>query len=343
MTAGPLDEAIKHGHAITSNSQHSSSQQKGTVMIGRHVPALAFIFLVALVLLSIVFGSWYTIDQSQRGVLLRNGAFVDVVQPGLHFKWPFIDSVAKIDMQTHTFAWSKMESYSADQQPANLKVSVTLHVAADKVAEMYSRFRGDQNAAVDRIIGPHLNEKIKVVFGQYTAARAISARGQLNADSAMALTEAIAYDPVFVIESVQIEDITFSPDYIKSVEQRMQAEVEVQKFRQQLEREKVQAEIVVTQAKGKADAVRAEALANADAVRFRGQADADAIKARGSGEAAAIEARGIADATAIRAKGEALGGNTQLVPLIQAQRWDGKLPVTMVPGGSTPMINLGQR
>jgi regulator of protease activity HflC (stomatin/prohibitin superfamily) len=299
--------------------------------------------IIGVLVLAVVLGSWYTIDQTQRGVLLRNGAFVEVVPPGLHFKWPWIDQVVKIDMQTHTFTWSKMESYSADQQPANLKVSVTLHVAADKVPEMYSRFRGDQQAAVDRIIAPHLSEKIKVVFGQYTAARAISARGQLNADSAKALTDAIAYDPVFVIESVQIEDIAFSPDYIRSVEQRMQAEVEVQKFRQQLEREKVQADIVVTQARAKADAVRAEAQANADAIRFRGQADGDSIKARGAGEAAAIAAKGAAEATAIRAKNDALGQNPHLVPLIQAERWDGKLPVTMVPGASVPMLGLGQR
>jgi regulator of protease activity HflC (stomatin/prohibitin superfamily) len=288
--------------------------------------------LFGLLILTVILGSWYTIDQTQRGVLLRNGAFVEVVQPGLHFKWPWIDSVSKIDMQTHTFTWSKMESYSADQQPANLKVSVTLHVAGDKVPEMYSRFRGDQQAAVDRIIAPHLNEKIKVVFGQYTAARAISARGQLNSDAAKALTEAIAYDPVYVIESVQIEDIAFSADYIKSVEQRMQAEVEVQRLQQNLAREKVQAEIVVTQAKAKADAVRAEAQAQADAIRFRGEADA-----------AAIQVKGAAEATAIRAKADALGQNPQLVTLIQAERWDGKLPATMLPGGAVPMLNLGPR
>jgi regulator of protease activity HflC (stomatin/prohibitin superfamily) len=299
--------------------------------------------LIGLLGLTIVLGSWYTIDQTQRGVLLRNGAFVEVVQPGLHFKWPIIDTVSKIDMQTHTFTWSKMESYSADQQPANLKVSVTLHVAADKVPEMYSRFRGDQQAAIDRTIAPHLNEKVKVVFGQYTAARAISARGQLNADAAKALTEAIAYDPVFLIESVQIEDIAFSPDYIKSVEQRMQAEVDVQKMQQNLARERVQADIVVTQAKAKADAVRADAQAQADSIRFRGEADAAAIKARGTGEASAIEARGGAEATAIRAKAEALGQNPQYVPLIQAERWDGKLPATMVPGGAVPMLNIVPR
>jgi regulator of protease activity HflC (stomatin/prohibitin superfamily) len=283
--------------------------------------------IVGLFVLTILLGSWYTIDQTQRGVLLRNGAFIEVVQPGLHLKWPWIDAVVKIDMQTHTYTWAKMESYSADQQPANLKVSVTLHVAADKVPDMYARFRGDEKAAIDRIIGPHMNEKVKVVFGQYTAA----------------LTQAIAYDPVFVIESVQIEDIAFSPDYIKSVEQRMQAEVEVQRYRQQLEREKVQAEIFVTQAKAKADAVRAEAQAAADAIRLRGLADGDAIKARGTGEAASIQARGAAEATAIRAKGDALGQNAHLVTLMQAERWDGKLPVTMVPGGSVPMLGIGQQ
>jgi regulator of protease activity HflC (stomatin/prohibitin superfamily) len=311
-------------------------------MGGKNLGYAIIVSLLAIFGLTIVFGSWYTIDQTQRGVLLRNGAFVEVVQPGLHFKWPWIDTVSKIDMQTHTFTWAKMESY-ADQQPANLKVSVTLHVAADKVPEMYSRFRGDQQAAVDRTIAPHINEKVKVVFGQYTAARAISARGQLNADAAKALTEAIAYDPVFAIESVQIEDISFSADYIRSVEQRMQAEVEVQRLQQNLAREKVQAEIVVTQAKAKADAVRADAQAQADAIRFRGEADAAAIRARGTGEAAAIQARGAAQATAIRAKGDAMGQNPQLVPLLQAERWDGKLPTSMIPGGTVPMLSLQQR
>ena len=312
-------------------------------MGGKNLGYAIVVSLLAIFGLTIVFGSWYTIDQTQRGVLLRNGAFVEVVQPGLHFKWPWIDTVSKIDMQTHTFTWAKMESYSADQQPANLKVSVTLHVAGDKVPEMYSRFRGDQQAAVDRTIAPHINEKVKVVFGQYTAARAISARGQLNADAAKALTEAIAYDPVFAIESVQIEDISFSADYIRSVEQRMQAEVEVQRLQQNLAREKVQAEIVVTQAKAKADAVRADAQAQADAIRFRGEADAAAIRARGTGEAAAIQARGAAQATAIRAKGDAMGQNPQLVPLLQAERWDGKLPTSMIPGGTVPMLSLQQR
>jgi regulator of protease activity HflC (stomatin/prohibitin superfamily) len=274
--------------------------------------------VVALIALSILFGSWYTVDQSQLGVRLRNGAFVEVVQPGLHFKIPWFESIAKIDMQTHNFTFEKVNSYSADQQPADLRISVTLHVSPDKVAEMYSRFGGDFQAAISRLITPHMNQEVKVVFGQYTAARAISARGQLNADAAKALTDAIAYDAVFIIEGVQIEDISFSADYIRSVEARMQAEVAVQQRQQELAQEKIKADIAVTQATGRANSVRAEAQAQADAIRLRGEAEA----------------------AAIRARAEALGSNPNLVTLTQAERWDGKLPITMVPGGAVPMLTM---
>jgi regulator of protease activity HflC (stomatin/prohibitin superfamily) len=266
----------------------------------------------------IILGSWYTIDQTQRGVLLRNGAFVEIVQPGLHFKWPWFETVYKVDMQTHTWTFDKMESYSADQQPANLKVSVTLHVAPDKVPEMYSRFAGDQQAAIARLITPHLNQEVKVVFGQYTAQKAITDRAKLNADAAKSLTEAIAYDPVFVVEGVQIEDIAFSPQYIQAVEARMQAEVAVQQQQQQLAQEKIKADIAVTQANGRANSVRAEAQAKADAIRLTGNAEADAIAARA----------------------KALTDNPQIIELTKAERWNGVLPTTMVPGSTVPFLNM---
>jgi regulator of protease activity HflC (stomatin/prohibitin superfamily) len=274
--------------------------------------------VVALIALMIVTGSWYTIDQTQRGVLLRNGALVEVVQPGLHFKWPLIDNVVKIDMQTHTYSWAKVNSYSADQQPADLKISITIRTSPDKVPEVYSRFAGDLKAAVDRLVTPLMNKDVKIVFGQYTAVRAITQRGPLNTDVMRALSDSMAYDPIFILEGVQIENIDFSPEYIKSVEARMQAEVEVQRLRQNLERERVQAEIVVTQAKAQADRVRLEAQANADAIKLRGNAEAEAIDARG----------------------KALSGNPALVSLVQAEKWDGKLPATMIPGGTIPMLNL---
>ena len=275
--------------------------------------------VIALAVVAAVLGSWYTVDQTERGVLLRYGAVIGTAQPGLGFKLPLIDSVEKVSVKTSTFAWDKMNSYSYDQQPADLKISVTLRASPDKVADLYAKF-GRLDTAVNQVVSPVVNQQVKVVFGRYTAVKAIQERGALNSAIKDAITETLKYDSMIIIESVQLENIEFSQTYLHSIEQRMLAEVEVQKLQQNAEREKVQAQITVTQATAKANAVRAEAQANTEATRLNGEAKASNIKITGEAEAAAIEARA-----------KALGTNPNLVTLVQAERWNGVLPTTMVP------------
>lgn len=272
---------------------------------------------VALAGLSVVFGTWYTIDQGVRGVILRNGALVGIAPPGLGFKLPLIDSVQKISVQTHVETFDAMHTYSKDQQPAQLKLSVNYRVAPEKVAELYSAY-GSVEGALARVIRPNVNQHAKIVFGGYTAVSAIQDRGKLNAEIEDAIRRG-STGPVQV-ESVQVENIDFSKAYEQSIEQRMLAEVEVQRLRQNADREKVQAEITVTQAMARANAVRAQAQADADAIRLRGEAEASAIRARGA----------------------ALGEHPTLVSLVQAERWNGVLPTTMVPGSALPMLSINR-
>ena len=119
------------------------------------------------------------------------------------------------------------------------------------------------------------------------------------------------------IELVQIENINFSDAYEKSIEQRMQAEVEVETQRQNLAREKISAEIKITQAQADADSKLAQARAEAEAITLRGEAQAKAILART----------------------QALS-NSNYIELIKAERWNGQLPQTILPNSSIPMINL---
>ena len=56
-------------------------------------------------------------------------------------------------------------------------------------------------------------------------------------------------------------------------------------------------------------------------------------------EAAAIEIVAKATTTAVNQVGTALKQNPDYVPLITAQKWDGKLPNTMVSGQNPPFIN----
>lgn len=300
---------------MTSQTSGGGSSGGGRA---RGIAVMLGIGLLVLIGLSVVLGSWYTIDQRERGVILRNGKLIGTATPGLGFKIPFIDSIVKISLETQRVQFDKVNSYSRDQQPADLLISVNFRATEDKVDDLYAQF-GSLRGYADRVLLPKVQSESKIVFGQFNAVTAIQERGRLNAEVMAAVLKAAA-GPV-VIESVQIENLDFSNEYEKSIEQRMLAEVEVQRLRQNAEREKVQAEIVVTKATAEANAVRQRAQAEADAIRLRGEAEASAIRARGA----------------------ALGDNPNLIGLVQAEKWDGKLPVTMLPGGAVPMLNLDPR
>jgi len=291
----------------------------------RYIPTAVAGF-VGLVLLSIVLGSWYTIDEGERGVILRYGAVAGVAQPGLGFKIPVIDSVVRVSVQSKAAIYNQMEAYSRDQQPATMNLSVNYRIPPDRVEEVYANY-GGEDGLLSRLVERRVFEESKTVFGKFNAVTAIQERSRLNQEIAEAIQNSVR-GPV-VVDSVQIENIDFSDAYEQSIEQRMLAEVEVQRLRQNAEREKVQAEITVTQAKAQADARRAEAEAQADAVRLQAEAESEAIRLRGE-----------AEATAIKARGDALRDNPGLVSLTQAERWNGQLPSTMLPNSSIPMLNL---
>lgn len=271
--------------------------------------------VAGLVALTVVGGSWYTVDQGERGVMLRNGAITGTAEPGLGFKMPIIDKVVDIDVRTQAKVYENILAYSRDQQTAGLTVSVNFRVPADAVTTVYEEY-GSVNGLAARLLDRKVMDETKNIFGQFNAVTAIQDRSRLVAEVQMRIQSAVV-GPI-IIESVQIENIDFSDAYENSIEQRMLAEVEVQKVRQNAEREKVQAEILVIQAEATAAARVAQAKAEAEAITLRGNAEAEAINARG----------------------EALRENPSLIDLVSAERWDGKLPTTMVPNAAVPFVSV---
>jgi len=283
----------------------------------KSVMSAVFGLAVFMAVVTVTFGSWYTIDETERGVVLRNGAFQSIANPGLGFKTPWIEDVNVISLQTKARLWETMPAYSRDQQPANLQVSVTYKIPADKVEMLYRQFQTEDNM-VARLLDRKLPEIIKVVFGQYTAVSAVQNREQM----AIKITERTAdiiKGPVEVV-SVQIENIDFSDAYELSIESRMKEEVEVERVRQTAERQKIEAEITVIKADAEAKAVIAKATAEADAIRLRG----------------------VAEASAIDAKGKAISQNPMIVELTKAERWNGVTPVTVLPGGTVPFLDVNK-
>lgn len=274
----------------------------------------AFAGLVALTVLG---GSWYTVDQGERGVVLRNGAITGTAEPGLGFKMPIVDRVVDIDIRTQAQLYENVLAYSRDQQTAGLTVSVNYRIPADQVVSVYENYGGVEQLRA-RVLDRRVFDETKNVFGRFNAATAIQDRSRLVAEVQAAIQDAVQ-GPI-IIESVQLENIDFSDAYENSIEQRMLAEVEVQRVQQNAERERVQAEIAVIQAQAQAEARIAQATAEAQAVRLQGEAEADAIQARG----------------------DALRENPELIQLVQAERWNGQLPTTMLPNTTVPFMNMNQ-
>ncbi len=300
--------------------------QKEEIEVGNSKIKLIVGGIIAFIALVLISSTYYTIDEGERGILLTNGKVSGVEGPGLHFCIPMIQNVIPISTRTVTRQMGRMPMYSYDQQTAELGLSITFHSPAEKVQELYTRF-GEDGIFVNGI-APRVNEVSKSVFGQFTAARAIQERGELNNQMNIRIKESLKDLPI-VVENVQIENVDFSDTYEKAVEQAAKAKADVERAKSELARFEQESQQKVKTAEAEGAAKRAMA-----------EAEATAIKTKADAEAYQIRVRGEAEAEAIRARSEAINSNPQLIEYMKAESWNGVLPTTMVPGGTVPFINI---
>lgn len=286
----------------------------------------------ALVVLMALFGAFYTVDEGSRAVVKRYGEVVDVTGPGLHFKTPFITDVDTVSVQSFVRRYGSegtMEAYSSDMQVGTLLVSAnfTPVSAPDAIRKIVVDY-GSLDGYLTREVDPKVLQVVKATFAKFTAQSSNENQMALSAAILEALQKVVP--PTLVtIQTVQIEDISFSDKFEKAMEARKMAEAQVEI---QIQSNKQQDEVnkrTVNDAKAAADAAKAQADADAYKIQQDSIAHSDAIKRRGE-----------AEAEAIRAKAKALADNPSLIELTKAERWDGVLPTTMLPDSSTPMLNL---
>jgi regulator of protease activity HflC (stomatin/prohibitin superfamily) len=278
--------------------------------------SVIFIAVAFSLVIACAYGTFFQIDEGERGIILLNGSITDVAEPGLGVKLPIISSVVELSVRDHTYRFDKMEAYSYDQQPAVLQVSVTYRPAIEEVSKIYAEY-GSLDQMQSRILERRTLEAVKNVFGKYTAARSIQEREKLAMDVKAAMREAMIDVPVQIV-GTQIEELEFSKAYEQSIEQRMLAQVQIETTQQKQKTAEIEAQTLVIKARAEADAQRAAFEAQADGIRLRGQAEAQAIEARA----------------------KALAQNLNLVQLMAVEKWDGQLPTTQVPGASVPFIGI---
>ena len=137
---------------------------------------LTSLFVIGLVALAIVWMGIYRIDAGHVGIVKRFGNVIAVVDPGLHVKIPYADTVEEMEVRERAFT---MKLEAASQDPLEMPITVTVNwlVKPTNVKDLYVQF-GSLAQFEARIIQPRLNDAVKGVTSAYIVNDLLRKRGE---------------------------------------------------------------------------------------------------------------------------------------------------------------------
>ena len=273
-----------------------SSFNLGSLILG----ALVLIFLVGLWL------GVYRIDAGHVGIVKRFGNVIEVVDPGLHVKIPYADTVEEMEVRERAFTM-KMEA--ASQDPLELPVTVTVNwlVKRNHVEQLYIQF-GSLDQFEKRIIQPRLNDAVKGVTSNYTVNDLLRKRTEYRDNSQKTFGDRMP--EAIQITGFSIVNVGFPPEYTEAIRAKQVAREQAETEKYVLDRQR----LTTTQ------------------VTQTAMAQRDADKARADGKAYEIKVQGEAQADAIRIMGDALAKHPLVVEYKKVERWGGTFPSTFMGG-----------
>ena len=142
-----------------------------------------FVFLV----LSVVLGSFFTVNTAQVAVITRFGRFLRVANPGLNWKWPFIDTVAgRISLRVNQITLT-METKTKDNVFVTIPISVQNRVRPEKAFDAFYKLSNPAEqiqAYVEQVILGHVpGMTLDEVFASQSGIAA-AVKQELDADMA---------------------------------------------------------------------------------------------------------------------------------------------------------------
>ena len=267
--------------------------------------------------------SYYTVAEYERVVVTRWGQFVEVSEPGLHFRMPMMNELRTIRVDIASLEGNKINTYTIDNQELDADFVVNFRVPVSNVENIFKNVP-DYKERLRSLV----TDRFKAVMGTSNTADIAAKRGEVSRRVYTLLKNDAERLFGLEIGDFQITNIEYTRSFKDAVAQAATAKALVEKA----EQDKRTAEITADSAK-----IIAVGQANAEREKARGAADGRLLLAEA--EARAIRLKGEAEAAAIRAQAEALQNNPGLVELRKAERWNGLLPQQIL-GGVTPFMTI---
>jgi len=230
--------------------------------------------LIALVLAAWLLDPFYQVDAGYIGVLTNFGApSQDTLEPGLHWRTPFISNITEIDVTPNT-ATTTESAATHDQQNVSTAIAVTFQVNPADAVYIYQNYR-DIPSLQNTIIAPIVSNDVKAIVSDYDAQELITRRDQLASEIKQKISDDLkVYD--VIVDGVNITNFNFSDAYEQAIENKQIAQQNALEEQYKLQQVQVSAQQQVVQADAQADAAVAIAQGQAKATILQAQADAQA-------------------------------------------------------------------
>ncbi|MBI80407.1 MAG: protease modulator HflC [Gammaproteobacteria bacterium] len=237
------------------------------------------IFISAFSLLVVIFlsQSLFVVSEIERAVKLRFGEIVQFdVEPGLHFKWPIINSVRYFDGRILTLD-AQPQRYLTSEKKA-LMVDSFIKWRVKDVARYFTTTGGDEERA-KRLLSQRVDTGLRNEFGVRTVKEVVSGERDQLMNSLTSMLDEIAQEELGVeVIDLRVKKIDLPSEVSDSVYNRMRTE------RERLARElRAQGNEVAEKIRATADKDKTVILADA----YR---EAEVIKGNGDAEATATYA-----------------------------------------------------
>lgn len=291
----------------------------------KHIGKISVGVIAAIILWQV----FYTIDEGHVGIVKRFGEATTQVNPGLHTKIPFADTIEELEIRTRKNA-EPLKASTFEQMPVQAEVSVNWTVIRAEAFELYKGY-GGLDQFENRILDPRLRSATKDALARFKAEQIVQNRGQVIQKIEETLLNAMSDFPV-KLDSVQIENLVLPRKYLQSIETKQTEKNLAAAEKHRLERQKLEAQREVNTAEAKRDAEKARADGSAYAIEIEAKAEAEAIRVKG-----------LAEAEAMQKKAQAIKANKTLVEYVKAQQWDGKLPTTVMGSDQGILWNMKEK
>ena len=222
--------------------------------------------LLAITVLTFVFGSFGTVSQGEIGIKTRFNKVVGTLSPGLYVKLPIFESVTKLDVQVQK-EQADASAASKDLQTVSTKVAVNYQIDSSKIVDLYTRIGSEYKS---KLIDPAIQEVVKAVTAKYTAEELITKRPEVTDEIQKQLSDKLALSDILVsTNGVSIVNFDFSAQFNQAIELKVTAEQNALAAKNKLDQVTYEGKQTVVSAQAQAEAIKIQA----QAINSQGGAD----------------------------------------------------------------------